>query len=295
MKTGKFLLQEHYREVVEKCFGLPDTDFRNHYANFLKEHREGNPGIFAGLKQAVNHWFDWFKKEHFHNVLKCEPQYETLDNGERQKKKVYIPLPPGILSKERTDVDEDFFLKQIETIDEFIEKEKEDLIVDNLRIMAERFDKAAEQPGTIAPPLQAEAGTEQPKPDFNKLLIGIRESENQFWKGLPMEKVVSHFEIMATTKSKNGSAFLSNEQLISFLKKGFLNDTTQPKQKVNCAIGEKGLVIKRFYEFFDLAVTHYEHPQKTEKFINLFTDCFDNWNQKTVKSFFKPNKTKAKW
>lgn len=120
-------------------------------------------------------------------------------------------------------------------------------------------------------------------------------SQNKLWKGLPMDAVVQHFEILINRKNKNGETFLTAEQLISFLKKGFLNDSSQPKQKINCDAGEKGFVLLRFYELFTMAASQYGHPNRMEKFIKLFTDCFDNWDTSTIKPFFKPNKTKDKW
>lgn len=123
----------------------------------------------------------------------------------------------------------------------------------------------------------------------------IAKSENNFWKGLPMSVVVNHFQVMTQKKSKNGKPFLSEEQLVVFLKRGFLNDNDQPIQKVNCSNGEKGKVILRFYQFFELASVQYGYPNKKETFINLFLNCFDNWNENSVKAYFKPNKTKEKW
>jgi hypothetical protein len=127
------------------------------------------------------------------------------------------------------------------------------------------------------------------------ILTEIKLSENKFWKGIPMDKVVNHFEVMTSRKNKKGSTFLTTEQFISFLKKGFLNDLTQQKQIINCSGGEKGFVIKRFYEFYDLTVSQYKYPSKTDKFIKLFTDCFSNWDENTIKSFFKRDKTKENW
>jgi hypothetical protein len=123
----------------------------------------------------------------------------------------------------------------------------------------------------------------------------IINAENKFWKGLPMGKVVEHFEVLTKRNSKNGHPFLTNKQLISFYMRGFLKDTSQPTQKINCANGEKGFVIKLFYNFFELAVTNYGHPQQKKNFIYLFTDCFSNWPQNTVEAYFKPNKTKQQW
>lgn len=133
------------------------------------------------------------------------------------------------------------------------------------------------------------------KPSFESIINEIENSENRFWKGLPMKKVVEHFKVMTTRKNNNKDSYLTEEQFISFLKKGFLNDTNQLKQKINCSTGDKGFVILRFYELYDLAVSQYAHPRPKKPFINLFLDCFDNWGESTVESFFKPNKTKEKW
>lgn len=131
--------------------------------------------------------------------------------------------------------------------------------------------------------------------DFDKELAQISESDNQFWKGLPMIKVVEHFKIMTESKNKNKEPYLTQQQFISFLKRGFLCDTNQPIQKINCSAGEKGLIINRFYSLYSLAVSQYSHVSKKESFIKLFVNCFDNWDEQTVRPFFKPNKTKEKW
>ena len=141
----------------------------------------------------------------------------------------------------------------------------------------------------------AEHSEQSITPDYQKELAEISGSDNKFLKGLPMDQVVKHFEKMTVEKSKNGKVFLTPEQLVSFLKKGFLNDTTQLKQKINCSRGEKGLVILRFYELYDLACSEYDYPARKEKFIKLFVDCFDNWNEKSVIPFFRSDKTKTNW
>jgi len=128
-----------------------------------------------------------------------------------------------------------------------------------------------------------------------QILSEIEKKENKFWRGLPMKIVISHFEVMTERTSKNGEKFLTKMQLISFLKKGFLKDESQPIQKINCSDGEKGFVILRFYEFYDIAVAKYSHPRSTKKFISLLTDCFDNWEEESIRTLFKRGRTKEKW
>jgi len=142
---------------------------------------------------------------------------------------------------------------------------------------------------------KVETTTIQDQPDFESEIIKIKNSENRFWKGIPMVKVIEHFEVMTKRKNKNDCYFITKDQFISFLKRGFLSDTSQPKQKINYSFGEKGKVILRFYEFYNIAASEFGHPNRKKNFIKLLTDCFDNWEEKTVKSFFKPGKAIEKW
>ena len=173
-----------------------------------------------------------------------------------------------------------------------------DIILNNYFLFEEIFNKyynqneGDEQQENESNPKQ---GKQHMLIEFDESLVEIKRLENKFWKGIPMEVVIDHFKVLTKRKSKNGEPFLTNEQFISFLKKGFLKDDSQPKQKINYSPREKGLIIKRFYDFYVLAVSNYSHPEKTKNFITLFTDCFDNWEQKTIKPFFKPNKTKETW
>ena len=128
--------------------------------------------------------------------------------------------------------------------------------------------------------------------DIKRELHEIMNSENKFWRGLPMEFVINHFSVFTTSKSTNKNVFLTNEQFISFLRRGFLNDLTQPVQKINCAIGEKGKIIKTFYKFYELATVQYECTYTKEIHIHLFTDCFNNWTPESIKEFFVPNRVR---
>ncbi|HMG67776.1 MAG TPA: hypothetical protein VK588_08825 [Chitinophagaceae bacterium] len=123
----------------------------------------------------------------------------------------------------------------------------------------------------------------------------IIKQENKFWKGIPMGIVVNHFKVLSERNSRNGKPFLTVEQLVKFFEKGFLGKAKIKKQKINISNGEKGFVIKRFYEFFELAVSNYSELNKKAKYISLISTCFDNWEHKSIVSFFKPNKAKENW
>jgi len=130
--------------------------------------------------------------------------------------------------------------------------------------------------------------------EFNEILMRIRNSENHFWKGIPMEIVIDHFEVFLEKKNRFAIPFLTPDQFVSFLKRGFLNDKSEPKQKINCPPLKKALVVKRFREFYDKAV-EMGHPQQRKRFIDLVTECFVNWDRKSVDLLLKPGKTKADW
>jgi len=110
-----------------------------------------------------------------------------------------------------------------------------------------------------------------------------------------MDSIVDHFLPLTETRDDNRDPFLTKGQLSAFLKRGFLKDQTQPKQKINCPNGKKGFVIKRFYEFYKKAKNDYNIPDRKEPFISLFMDCFNNWDRGTVESLFRGNKARGNW
>lgn len=128
--------------------------------------------------------------------------------------------------------------------------------------------------------------------DFDKELEAINKQE---WKAIPLSIISDHFKVFKDHKSKNGRPYLSNEAFISFLKRGFLNDSEQPKQRINFAHGERGFLILRFYQFYVEATTNYSFPNPKKPFIQIVINCFENWSETQVKSYFKPGKAKEKW
>jgi hypothetical protein len=235
-----------------------------------------------------------------------EDQYETNEEGISEVRAHYLfsllmdviqdfcnvyHIPFLELCRER------FFVLETISINSTIDWQERQVLADEIKELRAQPDQNARSiflKKTVNEVFENQI-TEQPKPDSEKELKEIRVLENKFWKGLPMDQVVNHFEVLTKRKSSNGKVFLTPEQLVSFLKKGFLDDTSQPKQKINCSRGEKGLIIKRFYEFFDLAVSQHGYPSKKAKFIQLFIDCFNNWDPNTIATFFKRNKTKEIW
>lgn len=131
---------------------------------------------------------------------------------------------------------------------------------------------------------------------FDDFTLDFLHLENKFWKGLPLEVVYNHFIKLTQRKNSNGDPYLTQEQLISFLKRGFLKDEKEPIQKINCASDDKSLIVKLFYSLYDLSVSQYGYERRTAPFIRLLCNCFDNWpDEDSVKYLFKRSKTKDNW
>lgn len=122
----------------------------------------------------------------------------------------------------------------------------------------------------------------------------IREMENLTWSLIPMGKVVDHFVFFSEVTPKGGKAYLSDSQLISFLKKGFLGFDSEPMQKLNMGGNDKQKVIRRFYDFYVIASSNgYGYPNKKLPFMNLVVDCFSNWDHTDkIKNQFVPRPVK---
>ena len=139
----------------------------------------------------------------------------------------------------------------------------------------------------------------KPEPsELNEKKINLSEilnGENLFIKGMEMGIVYEHFKPLTIKKNKAGQPYLTPEQLVAFLKRGFIGDKSVPKQKINYMPGERGFIVKRFYEFYGLAFTAYYVPNRKQPFINLFLDCFEGWEESTVRAFFKPGKVMESW
>jgi hypothetical protein len=117
---------------------------------------------------------------------------------------------------------------------------------------------------------------------------------NIFQKSMPFKIAVNHFKIFTTTNSKNGEPFLTTDQLDIFIKKAFCGTPDLPKQTFNqMPKGEKFIIQYRFREFYEKHWEYFGTGQVQEKFIELLTDNFTDWDYQNVRNNFKtkPKKT----
>ncbi len=126
--------------------------------------------------------------------------------------------------------------------------------------------------------------------------IAWQNEKNVFCPRMPVSIARDHFSVLVTTKSSNGKPFLSAESLNLFVRKAILGEKGIARQNLNVGPREKYFVIKRFYEFYQLAVRdlYEEHSQVKLKYIKLLTDNFGNWKQAEIESNFA-DKSKRSW
>jgi len=117
---------------------------------------------------------------------------------------------------------------------------------------------------------------------------------NIFQKSMPIDEAVSHFKKLTENNSKNGSPFLTTEQLDIFIRKAFCGVKDLPKQTFNQApSGEKSIIQYVFREFYDANWDYFGTGQVQDKFIKLLTENFTDWDYKNVRNNFSksPKKT----
>lgn len=119
--------------------------------------------------------------------------------------------------------------------------------------------------------------------------------ENMFCKAMPLEIAKEHFLVFTKRLSKNKQPFLSEEQLNLFMERAFQGNSQIEIQTFNYSIREKLFIVKRFYQFYLLAIQDYESTtQCKDKYLKLLTDNFSNWDYRNIKTNFG-NKVKREW
>ena len=121
-------------------------------------------------------------------------------------------------------------------------------------------------------------------------LATIKLMENKFCKTLPMSFVVDHLKAFILSHNKE-NPLLSELELISFLRRGFLGVKSEPKQVFRDTNNRKTQIIQHFHALYSRAKSDYFAPVTMENFRHLITDCFSNWTFDQTRDLFKPGKT----
>lgn len=119
--------------------------------------------------------------------------------------------------------------------------------------------------------------------------------KGKLWNSVPIDEMYQHFEVMTKRLNKKDEPFLTKEQLEYFFEHVFVNNSVVPKKiKINYGKGEKGFVIKRFYQFY-YDVYPYTSERSKHRYIKLVCDNFQGMEYAKVKNLFYGNVCKMKW
>lgn len=118
---------------------------------------------------------------------------------------------------------------------------------------------------------------------------------NIFCRNMPISEVVDFFQRLKTCTSKNGKPYLTESQFESFIKKGFKGDSSLPQIMMNYTPSEIGKIARLFFQFSLQAKKKYGLHQHKRKTVELFVDCFENWDEESIYNRFRWKKTPDKW
>lgn len=115
------------------------------------------------------------------------------------------------------------------------------------------------------------------------------------WKGMPVIEIYEHFKVMTERRNKIEIPFLTTKQLALFIEHVFINNSKVPKAiKVSFGKGERGFVVKRFYQFYVLAYNYTKINSKHD-FIKMVADNFQDFEFGKVKNQFYGHVCKIPW
>ncbi|HEY8659398.1 MAG TPA: hypothetical protein VIL78_10195 [Hanamia sp.] len=248
---------------------------------------------------------EYFKKKYIKDFQKkvSTPDCDMAYVRERFKRDILEPRMNEILNTENINEPHHFRnqkkwvngIKTFEAIKQFCEerKPKKDFQL-ILQALAE-YDAISDYYNEIV--LLEKGLTENVKQieTLDEFISRIQNDKNVFCQVMPLEIPIEHFKVFVERKNKSGNTYLTNEQFISFIKRAFLNDKSIDKITLTIGNGERGFVVKRFYEFFTIAANEYEKTnQCKDKYLRFVTENFNNWSYEKLKNNFT-NKTKRSW
>ena len=266
---------------------------------YIPEHKHQPLTVLLFLKdllRAKEYLFSYFVYENIIEYFKRLPNYgfsqwkgEYWVDDEYERVFSFIEEEFGRLEAIPNKEMEDF-REERRIADAIASEESIAFAIESDRWLAQHLGKSGTEPQTI----QSSGETLNPKPEL-LTLVDIKKLENKFNKEIPMADVISHFKPLTTLKNKIGLPFLTDDQFILFLRRAFLSEKDLSPQIINYEHTDKGLVVKGFRLFYDLAVSKHDEEKKLDKYINLLVDNFVEWDYTSTKAFFKRDKTKRKW
>ena len=117
----------------------------------------------------------------------------------------------------------------------------------------------------------------------------LLKEDNNLIPKVRIEEVFNYFNILTTTANKAGYHYLTDEQLITFVKATFI-DRSPKKQNFNCTLNSKKDIRSLFYRFYKKC-TIIENKQTSlkTKYFKIMNDAFNGFTQADFDSWNKTN------
>lgn len=119
----------------------------------------------------------------------------------------------------------------------------------------------------------------------------ILNEHNKLIPKVTIKEVFDHFEILTKTTNKDNVVYLTEKQLLDFIKATFV-DAKPIQQNFNCIVHSKKDVRSVFYRFYKKS-TLYEVKQTglKQKYFDIMDKSFSGFNNTDLKEFNKTNNT----
>ncbi|WP_299104314.1 hypothetical protein [uncultured Tenacibaculum sp.] len=153
--------------------------------------------------------------------------------------------------------------------------------LDRLKIVIERFNNLKKFIENVIEP--NELNNQENPLTIQKIL----QEQNNLIPNISINDVYSHFKVLTSQTNKNNEFYLTEKQLLTFIKSTFI-DLNPIKQDFNCKGFLKKRVRKVFYDFyFNNKNKERNHTKLKRKYFNIMNDAFNGFNENDYTDFAK--------
>jgi hypothetical protein len=128
---------------------------------------------------------------------------------------------------------------------------------------------------------------QEPQPETKITKEQLLKEQNNLIPKVSIDEVFNHFEVLTKQTNKNDEFYLTNEQLLIFIKSTFV-DKKPIKQDFNCKGIKKKIIRKVFYDFyFGKKNKETNQTRLKRKYFNIMNDAFNGFNKNDYTDFAK--------
>jgi|GEM_PF-5418755 len=112
------------------------------------------------------------------------------------------------------------------------------------------------------------------------------ESMKNVFNDMPLKEVYKYFEPLVNQKGRSQQFYLTNIDLMLFIKVAFCGEPISVKLTFNIGRGDLGKISYFFYQYFEICSVKKGYQANKDQYVKLLTDNFSNFNYNSVFSNF---------